>query len=713
MYYDNLSKDKQLLEKKGFSIQDIIDFLRSECRKEDSSPYYQLICSRSIAVIEDIVDRLVESGLLIEHDDIFKKSEEYSKLFYVVNKKIRRSAKRRIAWAVRYLYHKGLVSLSMSELLDELSYSNEEYKTEIPRLQIPKENSWVKLLEESGDVWKLIEEPHLSTKNLLLLDIQRRLLVAVSELSKSGNRFRTEDIIAKMRQLEIASIERFLRRMGLKYKERRWNISNVALDKTRSVFAEIEAENWPFFGVLIVRSPYFKPLGTQSRTLYVDISNSFIINVVEALQLANQKYRDDKEKMYKNAIKLTKTANHRFKEKWGDWLSFKIRRAPFMSQTFGLQIRINWKAFFDFLEIFSQKDMSLMGKYQYIFDCRAPSLKLAMRADLERTQHDVKEVCNEEIEQIKNNIDDLVNNLRRTKDRLYRISKRKTIRLEPSTLQYLPEMVSTLQALVYLVENGTIPACYREMRKILENLSWMIFDDLLLFRSSVFKSRRLQEMEVPNPYGLISKEWYDWSRAHAYIARNLSEMKESIQSIVERIHFHGKNEGYSWKKKQIEEALFKRLSSSVFLLLMGKKAKLTKKSRRFVPRYETKSLRPIAFEDLKSVIRELDDSSLGPSTEKFLETLVQDLVTQLPSEEIVPPYPSNEFVLGFIVKTFSNSLLKREYDEYSRFVHSYFTSWHIFPFSSLLEFKTFKCEFFAFAENVQQLINAYVKELFT
>ena len=78
---------------------------------------------------------------------------------------------------------------------------------------------------------------------------------------------------------------------------------------------------------------------------------------------------------------------------------------------------------------------------------------------------------------------------------------------------------------------------------------------------------------------------------------------------------------------------------------------------------------------------------------------------------MIAPYPSNEFVLGCVDKIFHGKLLKK-YKEYSHFVHSYFTSWHIFPFSSVLEFKVFKYELETFSQMVHDLIENYVNMLF-
>lgn len=109
-------------------------------------------------------------------------------------------------------------------------------------------------------------------------------------------------------------------------------------------------------------------------------------------------------------------------------------------------------------------------------------------------------------------------------------------------------------------------------------------------------------------------------------------------------------------------------------------------------------------------MKELKHQHLTISDEAFAEKSMTILEIN-DSSKIIPPYPSNAFVLGFVSKVLSGDLVK-PYKEYSHFVHSYFTSWHIFPFSSVLEFKIFNHEFSVFSGIIRQLIDTYLEELF-
>lgn len=471
---------------------------------------------------------------------------------------------------------------------------------------------------------------------------------------------------------------------------------------------EAEAKRWPFLGSLVYKNPYFR---LQFRTIYVDIPNTTIFNFLDELERICYEHEDDKGKMYEEAKKLANTFNQSLEKYLGKWLLFVIRKQFFGLKPFGVQIKIDWRDFHSFLDKFAERELPLREKYSYIFNCRAPSLTLVLRGDLERVQHDVKETCKEEMRQIRQDLENLVNRINEAKDLLFKItSYRRTIPIEPLTLKYFPEMMSTLRAVISLVENGTIPACYREMRKVLENLSWVMFDDILLYKTALLRKRKLvNELFIP-PYRFLSKEWYDWASQEKLMLRNLKELEKKVKDFTRTIYVHGESEGYGWDNKQVAKIFFKRISYPIFLLLTGINVQVPKRLEKLIPQYEVGMLKKLSVKDLKNVLKDLGRKRLSKSddalTEKLMSTSIGD------ASKVVPPYPSNEFVLGFISKVLSSKLLE-PYKEYSQFVHSYFTSWHIFPFSSVLEFKVFRRELSTFTRILLQLINSYLEQLFS
>lgn len=692
-----------------FTIEDIATYF-SERLNENDFPVSQRLCFRSMVILEIVLNELVASGLLFKEDGIFRMSEEYSELHRLL-KKMKTSIRRITAWAIWYLYHKGVVSFSTQELLSELSYNDEEYRDELRYLFVWRDEAWFKLLAMREDKWHIVEEPHRPTKPLLLLGIRDKLLRVIFELSETKKEFSEEEVVVKLREIETESLEATLKRSKLISKNGKWILDESSLSNIRRILSGAELSlSWPFYGILIVRSPFFKLLGSQSRTLYVDVPNSSIHNFVEQLERTCPPYKDDQDEMIKRARELAKDFNVTFKRELGAWLSFSIRKTAFMDRPFGVMVLIKWDELLPFLEEYSRRDLPLEEKYEYILNCRAPSLTLVMRGDMERTQVTVRKLVEEEIGQISSSLGDLTDFLNEVKDRLLKMARRrKTIPMEPSTLQYLPEMISTLHALISLVENGTIPACYREMRKILENLAWMIFDDYLFFKTRAIKSRK--NYEIPrSPYAFISRQWYEWSVQNKFMIRHLGKLKETMKNLVDLIQAYGQEKEYKWDARTIEKAVFSNFSTSLYLFFVGKDLS-TNNLEFFIPQYDTNVLIPLIKEDLKQIIKSLKRRSLPRSDKEFLEK-VAELFAERVSRSVVAPYPSNEFVLGFVDKVFNSSLLKK-YRGYSHFVHSYYSSWHIFPFSSVLEFKVFRHELEVFSEILYKLINNYVRELFT
>ncbi|RLG17931.1 hypothetical protein DRN63_02335, partial [Nanoarchaeota archaeon] len=85
-----------------FTISDLSEKILKEIR-ESENPFYARICSRSVDVIEEVVNQLVKVGLLIKEGDTLKKVDQFSD-FYNMLKRIKNSLKNLVAWAIWYLY---------------------------------------------------------------------------------------------------------------------------------------------------------------------------------------------------------------------------------------------------------------------------------------------------------------------------------------------------------------------------------------------------------------------------------------------------------------------------------------------------------------------------------------------------------------------------------------------------------------------------------
>ncbi|HEX59976.1 MAG TPA: hypothetical protein ENF26_07515 [Methanomicrobia archaeon] len=671
-----------------FTVEGILRHLSEEQSRIDNL-YYRRKCIRAQKVAEEVVTQLSELGLIERANEHFTKGEKYSEFFHFLKKNIKDSATRRVSWAVWRLYSRGVDSFTASEVLEELSYSDEDYREELELLQVRD--------------WQLLNEVYPSSlsfkKPVLLSDLPERLFT-VLEFKKESSE---EEIIRKVRELEKKAVERGLRKLKLEFKEGRWQVNDIALSRVRENLRGKQSLNWAFFGNIIVRgSPYFKMLRGSSCTAYVDVPNWIVERLVGAL-IAVSEECGDAEEFYTRACEVVEHYNNflkkdveaYFKHKL-DWLHFRIYKHPSMSK-YGVKVSINWDSFMDFLDGFSKAEIPLWVKYEYVSLCRHISLKLALRGTLERTQEAVKEISMNDRVEIRRELNEIVSYLETVKSQLMRILWRKAWRgvlgEAPAVLLCLPEMISMVKALSSLVENGVVPSCYREMRKILENLAWAVFDDILLLRSVKRK------VEVPPPpYRYISKEWYESAQQRKELTvHNLGVLKKKIKELINALE-----EGRGWSKKELktlERTVFENLSYPSFLLILGEDAGTVKNEA--VPVYDTSSLLAAAREDFKEVAK-----SLGLVPDEFADKIMMTLERITPPK-VVPPYPSNDFVLSFVDKTFSTDLQKK-YSEYSFFVHSYPTSWHVFPFSSVLEFKILKHELTTFLQVVSEVLGRYL-----
>ena len=231
------------------------------------------------------------------------------------------------------------------------------------------------------------------------------------------------------------------------------------------------------------------------------------------------------------------------------------------------------------------------------------------------------------------------------------------VQIEPTVLLYLPEMVSTIKALNNLVDNGAIPSCYREMRKILESLAWAVFDDILLFKSV---KRGLEVDWLPHPYRYVSKEWYESIRQQKeFTVHNLGILKKKIKELINALEG-----GRNWSKKEfetLERTIFENLSYPSFLLILGEDAGVVKNAE-FVPVYDTPLLLTTARGNFKEVAK-----ILGLEPDEFADKVMKTLErTTLPV--IVPPYPSNDFVLAFVDKLFRQTYKRSTTNTASLFI---------------------------------------------
>jgi hypothetical protein len=682
--------------KNHFTFSEIKNKILKEIQESKSNPIRYRECLNSMKVVKEVLNELVKLGLLFQKENMFFKSGIFSEFFYFLKMRIKTSVKNRIPWAIWYFYHsKASNHFLIPEIVNLLSYSDKEFEEEIQYLVKWKNDKWFDLLKRQDKEWHLIEKPYQPTKPILLLDIHYRLHLAILELSKFKNKFTTEEIIYKIRELESESIRKFLKKFGLKCEKEEWYIDDTVIKRIENILFKQVSMEWPLFGIKQTSNSYFKIEG-EAHNVYTDMPNQLITYFLEKLYSLTKEYKDI-ETLYNESIKLKDEFNNLLREKVGNWLSLSIRREFFGKRPFGVQIKINWELFQKFLEKFSKsEDISLEHKYEYLSMCRSEIAWMRGEPLKDLMERRAKILLKDIIKEIDKMITSFIKVTleRRRKYREKLLLKRK---IQPLTLAYLPEIILTFKLIRNCVKEGAISTCYREMRKILESLSWVIIDDILLFRKG---NEELKRFEFISPLSIPTKEWYNWARDNHLIIKSSSEIfKIFKEQIGEKI-----KQRYNITNKQLEDSFYSNIRYPLFITLAKSDVSPPNNLKDILYFKVDEKLKFLVKNNLKEVIKTFNSSE----DEEFLDKLINSLLGANSFFSLC--YPSNSFIIQFLGRMSSLNLYNI-YEKYSYFVHSYDKTWQFYPFSSILEFKIFKHELMLYIELITKVLEFYDKEL--
>lgn len=495
--------------------------------------------------------------------------------------------------------------------------------------------------------------------------------------------------------------------------------------------------NWPAYGQRGRRSKEQKVLfKIESKNIYVDFPNRFISFFIDQLLgEIEEKFSGAPEKGYNEAKRLAEEYNRKFQEEYnGDWLKFIVARREFAVKHpyYGIQFRVKWEEFFGFLDEFAESERRLIEKYDYLNDSRGVALQLEIRgsANHGRIQKEVEGKTSADVDNMTHSVGQLASTLEEFRNELFKISKRKTVQIPPYypnppfTLYYISEMIGIFQGISSLVENGSVPACYREMRKVMENLCWTIFDDVLFYNSKYYEmSKKVEIKQLSRPYLYANKYWYEWAKNKGFFINHLGELDKKAKELVDLLHLHSGMRGYKWSKKAIKHTIYGLMTYPIFLVVTGKeikkkeyeKSKFNKrKYEEFLPVYFTSDITALAEENLRNIVKELKGKRLSKSDKNFAKEAIDSISEDYKSIYIVPPFPTYNFVMNYVNKLFYDLGINipKIYSEYSHFVHSYSASWQIYPFSSVLEFKILKNQIDKFKMAIEKLLRSYIDHCF-
>jgi len=368
-------------DEQKFTISELKDAIINEI-EQSNNPLIRRMYQRSLNAMEYVIGALLKSRLLTKKDDVFYKSNNFNDIYYLIKKRIKTSIKRFIAWALWYLHHRKINSFTTNELIKNISYDDKEYLEELYHLYVWRDSKLHKLLEKVKATWILIEEPHLSRKPILLDDIHNRLHSTLFEICRVKRKIDEKELLHILRSLESDCAERVLKKLKLTYKGGKWRIDESAIKRIHNILFPISSLsfNWPLFGVRRSTNPHFKVEGT-AHNVYVDMPNGLVDHFLIGLYSLSTKYNHDMEKLYEKSLELKNKFNELIRQ-YGDWYSLVLvkrfkktgeRIIYYAKRPFGIQIRINWNKFQNFLEEYAKSDIPLEKKYEYLFVCRGGS----------------------------------------------------------------------------------------------------------------------------------------------------------------------------------------------------------------------------------------------------------------------------------------------------------------------------------------------------
>jgi len=525
--------------------------------------------------------------------------------------------------------------------------------------------------------------------------------------NQKGNRFELSAILQFLPTFIRENVIRILKRLHAEVSsDENVNLNELTILKVIDLLKGKISDYWPFFGTFYVKNTkFFKILRGQSCTAYVDVPNSIYEELIKEIVEIDRRTLTPDE-FFTQALKVVKYFNEKvlsefLNEAVGasiDWLSYKLEERIFLKKDYGLRMQINWKKFLDFIEEYAKSDVELWKKYRYLSHCRISATTLAKRQhDFKRTIEMVKTVAKDDMESIKGLLDELAKKIEIAKNNLIKfertIYRKFGIEVQFLTSIYLFEMESIIKAVKSFVDQGIPSAWYREARSIVENLAWSIFEDLLTFRT-------LEVGFYPARFYFdVAMEWMQKvSRKGLRHPSNFESGKEKIRNNFLRGLKTIKHEREL--KDRITNEILKNMSYPLFIALFGVDASKVS-DETYIPSVSRSDIIKPAQENLKAILNKLN---VGDETVK---EFIDKLSSTVPAK-VVPPLPPHRFILEFVDDLLSTKFYEL-WSSYSFFVHSNFTSWHVVPFTSVLEFKILKNELIKFSNEVEKAFKVLTK----
>ncbi|MFP3909429.1 MAG: hypothetical protein ACOC5L_02210 [Halobacteriota archaeon] len=465
--------------------------------------------------------------------------------------------------------------------------------------------------------------------------------------------------------------------------------------------------NWPAYGD--ISSGDFDPKNNvyfkieNSTYQYIDFPNYYIYQFMNEIARIAVSCPHQPEEQYEKALELKEEYERIFYEEGIDFLTFSILKRQENPLLFSISVQIDEQKFKDFMERFPTSRTPLKEKYRYLWRCRLVSLEVASKSEepvsevVEDVQEKVQEYIDEDLRTLEDKINAFLANSGKWRETLQIFWGKRRIGVSdiyPSTFICLLEMEGIVRHIRSLIFSGSIPSCYREMRKLLEDLSWAIFDDFLFmyYRSKPNK----------DPFYFYSEYWFQLENTR----ENRRNFENKVNELRDRIYDHCAKpdmryaDKYGIGKGQVKAELKKRMSLPLYIMLAGTYP------------LQIDKFKPLLYKTFELVLKGLKGGrGLGKSDKKFVEEM-GDLVADSSGGNSVPPFPSTRGVISFLEDIWHDRLenrLTNIYDQYGFFNHPYMYSWQVYTLSSIAEFKILNCEVSNFIDSITDLMETYME----
>jgi hypothetical protein len=355
---------------------------------------------------------------------------------------------------------------------------------------------------------------------------------------------------------------------------------------------------------------------------------------------------------------------------------------------------MNWKKFSKFIENFPISDkITLEDKYKYILACKYSGADLSTDFILQLRNYQ-SAITKDSYKSFKEGFDNvtniIINSINNTLDGLMefligKLEEGKKEKYSTEILDFIPDVISSIDTIKILAVNGYISSCYREIRSLIERISYVILDEYLITNSSKLG---VNDKYIILPLLNINSRW-----------RSKQEKKEirKIDDLLEEI-----KDGN--RKKEILDTLLKNMSVEMYVALAGKPID---KRDDYTPVLDIDKIKD-GIKEIKK-IADIQNNDLKKNLILLINELNNKWNNSIAGEF---PFPASNFVFRFLGKVFGKDLktLESIWNNYSLFIHPYIFAWEVMPKTSVIEYRVFEYEI---TKNFETAIEKLFNNLFT